>query len=256
MLSVSCDRNQLKPLSVQFSSVAQSCPTLYDPMNCSTPGLPVHLQLPESTQTIVHWVGDAIQPSHPLLPLLFMPSIFPSIKVFSSESVLPIRWPKYWSFSFSISPSNEYSFRIDWFDLLAIQGTLKSSPVPQFKSINSSALRLLYGPTLTSVHDYWKNKSFDYMGLVSKVMSLLFNMLSRIVIAFLSRSKHLLISWLQSPSTVILEPMKIKSDSFHIFPIFCHEMIEPDATILFFWMLSFKPVFLHSPFFYLDQEAL
>ena len=102
---------------------------------------------------------------------------------------------------------------------------------------------------LTSVHDYWKNKSFDYMGLVSKVMSLLFNMLSRIVIAFLSRSKHLLISWLQSPSTVILEPMKIKSDTVSTFsPSVCHEMIEPDATILFFWMLSFKPAFTLSIF--------
>ena len=94
-------------------------------------------------------------------PLFLLPTIFPSIRMFSSESVLPIRWPKYWSFSFSISPSNEYSFRIDWFDLLAIQGTLKeSSPAPQFKSISSSALRLLYGPTLTSIHDYWKNHCF------------------------------------------------------------------------------------------------
>ena len=116
--------------SVQFSSVTQSCPTLCDPMNCSTPGLPVHHQLPEFTQTHVHWVGDAIQPSHPLLSRLLLPSIFPSIRVFSNESALRIRWPKYWSFSFSISPSNEYSrlisFRMDWFDLLAVQGTLKS----------------------------------------------------------------------------------------------------------------------------------
>ena len=98
---------------------------------------------------------------HPLLP----PSIFPSLRVFLNESALCIRWPKYWSFSFSISSSNEYpgliSFRMDWLDLLAVQGTLKSSPTPQFKSINSSALSLLYGPTLTSVHDYWKNHSFD-----------------------------------------------------------------------------------------------
>ena len=98
----------------------------------------------------------------PLLP----PSIFPSIRVLSNESVLRIRWPKYWSFSFSISPSNEYSglisFRMDWLDLLRVQGTLKgSSPTPQFKSINSSALSCLYSPTLTSIHDYWKNKSLD-----------------------------------------------------------------------------------------------
>ena len=117
--------------SVQLSSVAQLCPTLCDPMNRSTPGLPVHHQLLESTQTHVHWV--MVMPSNHLIlchPLLLLPSIFPSTRVFSNESVLHIRWPKYWSFSFSISPSNEYLglifFRIDWFDLLAVQGTLKS----------------------------------------------------------------------------------------------------------------------------------
>ena len=102
-------------------------------------------------------------------PLLLLPSIFPSIRVFSNELALLIRWPKYRSFSFSISPSNRYSglisFRIDWFDLLAVQGTLKSFPAPQFKGINSSMLSLLYGPTLTSIPDYWKNHSFDYMEL-------------------------------------------------------------------------------------------
>ena len=115
-------------LSVQFSSVAQSCLTLCNLMDCSTPGFPDHHQLPELAQTQVHWVGDAIQPSHPLSSLLVLPSIFPSIRIFSNESVLPIRWPNYWSFCFSISPFNEYSglisFRIDWFDLLAAQGTL------------------------------------------------------------------------------------------------------------------------------------
>ena len=110
----------------------------------------------------------SVMPSNHLIlchPLLLLPSIFPSIRVFSSEPVLHIRWPKYWSFSFSISLSNEYSglisFRIDWLDLLAVQGTLKSSPTPYCKSINSSALSFLYGPTLTSIHDYWKNHSFD-----------------------------------------------------------------------------------------------
>ena len=127
--------------SLQYSSVAQSCPTLCDPMDCSMQGLPVHHQLPEFTQTHAHWVGDAIQPSHLCCPLLLPPSIFPSIRVFSNESALHIRWPKYWSFSFNISPSNEYleliSFRMDWLDLLAVQGTLQeSSPTPQFKSIN------------------------------------------------------------------------------------------------------------------------
>ena len=124
-------------------------------MNRSTPGLPVHHQLPEFTQTHVHRVSDAIQPSHPLSshPLLLLPSLFPSIRVFSNKSALRIRWPKYWSFSFSISPSNEHprliSFRMDWLDLLAVQRTLKeSSPTPQFKSINSSVLSFLYSPTL------------------------------------------------------------------------------------------------------------
>ena len=116
--------------SIQFSSVTQSCLTLCDPMNRSTPGLPVHHQLPESTQTRVHCVSDAIQPSHPLLSLLLLSSIIPSIRIFSNESALHMRWPKYWSFSFNISPSNEHpgliSCRMDWLDLLAVQGTLKS----------------------------------------------------------------------------------------------------------------------------------
>ena len=143
-------------------SAAQSCPTLCEPMDCSTPGLPVHHHLQELSQVHIHGVGDAIQPSHPLS------SPSPSLSLsqhqgFSNESPLCIRWPKFWnfSFSFSISPSSEYSglipFRIDWFDLLAVQGTLKkSSPAPQVKNISSSVLSLLYGPTLTSVHDNWK----------------------------------------------------------------------------------------------------
>ena len=116
--------------SVQFSSVFQSCLTVCDSMDCSMQGFPVHHQLPEFTQTHVHWVVEAIQPPHPLLPLLLPPSIIPSIRVFSSESVLCIRWPKYWSFSFNISPSTEcsglISFRMDRLDLLAVQGTLKN----------------------------------------------------------------------------------------------------------------------------------
>ena len=153
---------------------------------------------------------ELVMPSNHLVLcrlFLLMPSIFPSIKVFSNESALRIWWPKYWSFS--SSPSNEYSglisFRIDWFDLLVVQGTQEPSSSPQFECINSLALSLLYDPTLTSIQDYWKNHSFD---LVGKEMSLLFNTLSRFVIAFLPRSKHLLISWLQSPSTMILEPKK------------------------------------------------
>ena len=136
-------------------------------MNCSMPGFPVLHYLPEFAQTHVHWFDDAIQPSHPLLALLFLSSIFLSIKVFSSELALCIRWSNYWSFSLSISPSNEYSelisFKIDWFDLLDVQGSLKSSPVPQFKSISSSVVSLLYGPT---VHDFlggWVVKNLPAM---------------------------------------------------------------------------------------------
>ena len=129
--------------SVQFSLVTQSCPTLCDPMDCSTPGLPVHHQLPELTQIHVHWVSDAIQPSHPLLSPFLLPSIFASITVFSNESALHIRWPKYWSFSFNISPTNEHlgliSFRMDWLDLFAVQGTLKS--FLQHHSSKTSILR-------------------------------------------------------------------------------------------------------------------
>ena len=129
--------------SVQFSSVAQSYLTLCNPVNRSTPGLPVHHQLPEFTQTHVHRVGDAIQPSHPLSSLLLVPPVPPSIRVFSNESTLRMRWPKYWSFSLSISPSNEYpgliSFRMDWLDLLAVQGTLKS--LLQHHSSKASILR-------------------------------------------------------------------------------------------------------------------
>ena len=133
-------------------------------------------------------------------PLLLLPPIPPSIRVFSNESTLCMRWPKYWSFSFSISASNEYSglisFRMDWLDLLAVQGTLKSPPKPHFKSISSSVLSFLHSPTLTSIHDQWKTIALTRQTFVGKVMSRLFNMLSRLVITFLPRSKHLLISWL------------------------------------------------------------
>ena len=138
-------------------------------MNRSTPGLPVHHQLPESTQIHVHRVGDAIQPSHPLSsPFFSCPQSLPASGSFPM-SQLCMRWPKYWSFSFSTSPSNEHpgliSFRMHWLDLLAVQGALKSSPTPQIKSINSSALSLLHSPTLTSIHDHWKNHSFDQTDL-------------------------------------------------------------------------------------------
>ena len=144
-------------------------------MNCNAPGSSVlpYLSAGVCSNSCANllelmWVGDATQPSHPLPPYFLLPSIFPSSRVFSNELALHIMWPKYWSFSFSISPFNEYSglisFRTDWFDLV-VQKTLKSSLAPQFKSINSSALSLLYSPTLTSLHDYWKSHRFDYTDL-------------------------------------------------------------------------------------------
>ena len=177
------------------------------------PGFPVLNYLPEFAQTHVHWVDDAIQQFHQNSTFKKHILFFEwQIRVFSKESALWIRWPKYWSFSFSISPSSEYSglisFRIDWFDLLAVQGTLKSSLAPQYESISSLVLSLLYGPTLTSRQDYWKMHTLPIRTYVGKVMCLLFTMLCRLVIAFFLRSKCLLISSLQSPSTVILEPKK------------------------------------------------
>ena len=185
---------------------------------------------------------ESVMPSNHLIlchSLLLLLSIFLSIRAFSNELTLHIMWLKYWSFSFSISLSSEYlgliSFMIDWFDLLAVQETLKNLLQPQFKDINSSALSLLYGPPLTSVHDSWKNHTFDYTDLCQQVMSLLFNTLSRFVIAFLPRSMHLLISWLQSSSAVILEPKKIKSVTVSIVsPSIWHEVMGPDATIFIF----------------------
>ena len=178
------------------------CPTLCNPMNRSTPGLPVHHQLPEFMQTHVHRVGDAMQHLILCRPLLLLPPIPPSIRVFSNESTLRIRWPKYWNFSFSISPSNEHSglisFRMDWLDLLAGQGTLKS-PL-QHHSSKASVLQCSAFFTVQLSHPYvTTGKTIDLTRrtFVDKVMSLLFNMLSRLVITFLPRSKRLLISWLQ-----------------------------------------------------------
>ena len=179
-------------------------------MNHSTPGLPVHHQLPEFTQTQDHRVSDAIQPSHPLLS----PSPpDPSIRVFSNESTLHMRWPEYWSFSFSIIPSKEIpgliSFRMDWFDILAVQGTFKS--LLQHHSTKASVLQCSAFFTVQLSHPYMttgKTIALTRRTLVGKVMSLLLNMLSRLLITFLPRSMRLLISWLQSPSAVILEPKK------------------------------------------------
>ena len=165
-------------------------------------------------------------------PLLLPPSIFPTIRVFSNESVLHIRWPKYWSFSFSISPSNEYpgliSFRMDWLDLLAVQGTLKS--LLQHHISKASIFRHSAFFLIQLSHPYMttgKTIALTRRTFVGKLMSLLFNVLSRLIINFIPRNKHLLISWLQSPSAVILEPKKIKSVT--VSPSICHEVMQSEV---------------------------
>ena len=186
---------------------------------------------------------ELVMPSNCLIlchPLLLLPLVFLSTRVFSSESALWIRWPNYWSFSFSISPSNEYSgfisFRIDWFDFLAVQGTLKT--LLQHYSSKASVLRCSAFFTVQLSHPHMitgKTIALTRWTFVGKVISLLFNMLSRFVIAFLPKSKCLLISWLQSPSAVILEPKKIKSVTVSIVsPSICYEMMGLDAMILIF----------------------
>ena len=232
-------------------------------MDCRRPGLPVHHQLPEFTQLTMSLlklmsIKSAVPSNHLILcrPLLLLPSIFPSIRVSSNESVLHIRWPKYWSFCFSISPSNEYSglisYKIDWLDLLAVQGTLKS--LLQHHSSKASILRHSAFFKAQLSHPYMttgKTIASTRRTFVGEVMPLLFNTLSRLVITFLPRSKHLLVSWLQSPSAVILEPNKIKSLTvFIVCPSICHEVMGPDAMILVFWTLSFKPAFSLSSFTY------
>src|SRR5574338_779108 len=173
---------------------------------------------------------------HPLL----LPPIPPSIRVFSNESTLLMKWPKYWSFSFSISPSKEIpgliSFRMDWVDLLAVQGTLKS--LLQHHSSKASILQCSAFFTVQLSHPYIttrKTISLTIQTFAGKIMSLLLNMLSRLVITFLPRSKCLLISWLQSPSAVILEPRKLKSDTVStVSPSISHEVMGPDAMIFVF----------------------
>ena len=234
--------------NVQFSSVTQSCPTLCNPMNRSTPGLPVSITNSRSLLKLMS-IALVTPSSHLILchPLLLLPPIPPSIRVFSNESTLRMRWPKYWSFSFSISSSNEYtgliSFRMDWMDLLAVQGTLKN--LLQHHSSQASIFRHSAFLTIQLSHPYMttgKTIALTRWTFIGKVMSLVFNMLSRLVITFLPRSKRLLISWLQSPSAVIWEPKQIKSDSVStVSPSISHEVMGPDSMILVFWMLSFKP---------------
>ena len=202
--------------SIQFSSAAQLCLTLCDAMNCS---MPVSLSITDCWSLPKPMSIDLVMSSNHLIlcrPILLLPSIFPSIRVFSKKSVLSIRRPKYWSFSFNISPSNEHSglisFRMDRLDLLAVQGTLKS--LLQHHSSKASILLRSAFFTVQLSHPYMttgKTIALTRRTFVGKVMSLLFNTLSRLVITFLPRSKRLLISWLQSPSAVILEPKKLKS---------------------------------------------
>ena len=196
-------------------------------------------------------INSVIPSNHLILChlLLLLSLILPSIRVFSKQSTLCNRWPKYWSFSFSISPSNEYSrlisFRSDWFDFLEVQGTLKS-----FLQHHSSKAPILHCSAFFMVQlsqpymTTGKTIALTRWTFVVKILSFLYNMLFRLVIASLPRSKCLLISWLQSPPAVILEPKKIKSvTAFIVFPSICHEVMGLDAMILVFWLLSFKPAF-------------
>ena len=234
-------------MGVQFSSVQLlSCVWLL-----ATPWIAARqasLSITSSRSLLKLMSIESVMPSSHLIlcrPLLLLPPIPPSIRVFSNESTFCMRWPKYWSFSFSISPSNEHPgliFRIDWLDLLTGQGTLKS--LLQHHSSKASILQRSAFFTVQLSHPYMttgKTIVLTRWTFIGKVTSLLLNMLSRLVITFLPRSKRLLISWLQSPSAVILEPRKIKSDA--VSPSTSYEVKGSDAMILVFWMLSFKLTF-------------
>ena len=233
--------------------------TLCKSVEYSTPGLPVLNHLLEFAQTHVHWV--AMPSNHLILycPFLLPPSVFPSSRVFFNESARRIRWPKYWRFSFSISTFNEYSglisFRIDTFDLLAVQGTLKR--LFQHHSSKASILWCWAFFIVQLSHLYMttgKTIALTIQTIVGKVMSLLFNMLFRFVIAFLPRSKRLLFSWLQSLFIVILKPPQIKSFTVSIVsPSICHEVMGAYAVILVFCMLNFKPAFSFSYFTFIKS---
>ena len=243
---------------VQFSSVTQSCPTLCDPW---TAVCQASLFITNSQSLLKLMPIELVMRFHHLIlccSLFLLCSVFSIIRVFSNESALCIKWPKYWNFSFNISPSNEYSglisFRIDWFDL-AVQETLKS--LLQHHSTKESILRCSAFIRVKLSYPYMttgKTIALTRSTFVSKVMSLLFNMLSRFVMAFLPRDKRLLVSWLHSPSAVILEPQKIKSVTVSIVsPFICHEMIRLDAMILVFKILSFKPAFSLSSFTFIKR---
>ena len=234
---------------IQFNSVAQSCPALCNPMNFSTPGLPVHHQLPEFTQTHVHWVGNVFQPSHPL-PSPSPPSFKLSLHqglfqwVNSSPQVAKVL-----GLQLQLCPFNEHSglisFRIDWFGHLAVQGTLKS--LLEHHSSKASILRRSAFFMVQLSHPYMTTRKTIVLTrwtFVGQILSLLFNILSKFVITFLPMNKHLLILWLPSPSSVILEPRKIKSVTVStVSASICHEVMGLDAMIFVFWMLRFKLAF-------------
>ena len=238
--------------SVQFSRSIVS--------DSATPWTATHqasLSITNSRRSLKLMSIVSVMPSNHLIlcrPLLLLPSIFPSNRVFSNESALRIMWLKYWSFSFNISPSSEHpgliSFRMDRMDTLAVQGTLKS--LLQHYSLKASILLHSAFFIVQLSHPYMitgKTIALTRQTFVGKVMFLLFNMLSGLVITFLPMSKHLLISFLQSKSAGILEPREIKLATIStVSPSICHEVIGPDAMILVFWMLSFKPTFSLSPF--------
>ena len=214
--------------------------------------------LPEFARTHVHWVHDAIQPSSSL-PLLFLPSNFTGTRVFSNELVLPIWWPMYWSFSLTISHFNEYSglisYRTDRFDLPAVQGTLKG-----FLQHHSSKATILWCSSFFLVqlsHPYvttGKSIALTIWTFIGKLMSLLFNKLSRFLTAFLPRRKHILISWLHSLAAVSFGPQENKvCHCFYFFPIYLNEEIGLNVMIFIFWMLSLKPDFLPCSFTFINR---
>ena len=232
-------------------SVTQSCPTLCNPMNCSTPGLPVLHHLPEFAQVHVHCISDAIQLSHPVMTSFLSALNLSQHQGLFHDLAVHIRWPKYWSFSFSISPSTEYSglisFKINCFDLLAVQWTLKSL-------LQHIVQRHQFFATLPSLQSSSHNCTWPLRrpqpwlyGPLSAEWCVCFST-HCLVIAFLPRSNHLLISWLQSPSTVILEPNKRESVTASTFsPSICHDLMGPDTMILIFLKYLVLSQLFHSP---------
>ena len=222
-------------------------------MACSMPSFPVIT----NSQSLLKLMSiESVMPSNHLIlchPLLFLPSIFPSIRVFSNESFFQSGGQIIGVLaSASILPINIQDWLV-W-SPCSPRDSKELTPTLQFKSISSLVLSFLYSPTLTSMYDYWKKKALTRQKFVSKVMSLPFNILSLLVITFLPGSKHLLISWLQSPSAVILEPKKIKSVTVSIVsPSICHEVMGLEPMILVFWILSFKPAFSLSSFTFIKS---